>query len=558
MKVLLCQTNTTPNDFAGNYRRICSGVEKGIAEQVDLIVFPELTLPGYLCRDMMFRKGFVEENLERLHSLCNLYQKSPHIVLGYIDKNHTGVGKPFRNMAAVIKNGKIVATYQKQLLPFYDVFDEGRYFQPGNSLTVVEICRQKWGICICEDMWNDKGSDDYNYTNNPVEQYRKIGVNNIISINSSPFVRGKPEKRIQMVMKSNETGGGTVIYCNQLGGQDELVFDGNSFVHHAGTFRRPFFELGMEPMGVVSNTVHRGPDVYDVLKMGLRDYIEKSGFKKVVVGSSGGIDSAVTIALACDVVGPDNVLGVRLPTNISSDHSKGDALQLHKNLGCKDFLVGVEHESFIKHIKESLKANVEPHPVADENIQARLRGMILMYMTNAWGGLLLSTGNKTELALGYCTLYGDMNGGFCPINDLYKMEVYELARQINLAKKVIPENIINKAPSAELAPGQTDEASLLPYPILDNIVRAYIEDYVADFDGFVEWSKWRLGASFCPAANEALRAWLDKDSPEANRKYNELIRKIDQNEFKRRQAAPGIKLTKVAFGVGRRIPIVKR
>lgn len=548
MKTLLCQINTTPNDFSGNMEQIIAGIRHGLKEKVDLIVFPELAIPGYLCKDMMFRKGFVEQNLECLKRVENVTAGSDvTVVLGYIDRNYSGEGKPFRNMAAVIRNGHVIATYQKSLLPFYDVFDEGRYFQPGTDRTVVEICGKKWGICICEDLWNDKDSDDYNYRFNPVENYRVRGIYNIISINSSPYVRGKPQKRFQMVEKIAGKVG-TIIYCNQIGGQDELVFDGNSFVvAHGGTN----VCAGMEQYQIYDD---RGDnrlagtgvvtEPYHMLKLGLKDYVQKSGFKEVVVGSSGGIDSALVISLACDALGPENVHGIRMPSTISSEHSKNDAEQLHKNLGCHDYMVTIAHTPFIGHILANVRMNKDPHPLADENIQARLRGMVLMYFSNAFGALLLSTGNKTELALGYCTLYGDMNGGFCPINDLYKMQVYAMAEEFNLVKdgrkgNQIPRNILTKAPSAELSPGQTDEVSLaLPYPIMDSIVEGYVEHFIADFDSWKEWQK-------------AHSKFDDRE------KYDKMIRLINKNEFKRRQSAPGIKVSPIAFGVGRRLPIVK-
>jgi NAD+ synthetase len=313
-------------------------------------------------------------------------------------------------------------------------------------------------------------------------------------------------------------------------------------------------------------------ETYDMLKLGLSDYINKNKFKSVVVGSSGGIDSALVLSLACDAIGPENVHGIRMPSTISSDHSKSDAAQLHKNLGCHDHLVPIDHGPFVDHILQSLRNDdpirmpLVPKPIANENIQARLRGLVLMYYSNAFDALLLSTGNKTELALGYCTLYGDMNGGFCPINDLYKMQVYEMAKFFNRDGRtgthldrqrfdslahcrkpnLIPEHILTKAPSAELAPGQTDEASLLPYPILDAIVKAYVENFIADFKSFVEWTKSILMRDF---------EWVK--SKDAEEQYKRMIRLININEFKRRQAAPGIKVTPVAFGIGRRLPIVK-
>jgi NAD+ synthetase len=549
MKITICQTNTTPADFRGNCEQIIDGINEG--KNSDLVVFPELSIPGYLCKDIIFREGFIQKNLDWLNFVAGeTLARKCTVVVGYIAANNSGVGKPFRNMAAVIRNGNIIATYQKHLLPFYDVFDEGRYFQPGTELTVVEIGGIRWGICICEDLWNDKGSDDYNYIDNPLESYRRIGVKNIISINSSPFVHDKPYARVRMVKESTA---GMVVYCNQYGGQDELVFDGNSFIMD----NRDVKALATSTYTHYDTDVHepcRGDfnnDLYSMIVLGLKDYIRKSGFKRVVIGSSGGIDSALVVCLACDAIGADNVHAIRMPSIFSSDHSKVDAQRLHENLGCHDYLVPINHTPFVDHILTFLQKS-NPNPLANENIQARLRGNILMYFSNAWDALLLTTGNKTELALGYATLYGDMNGGFAPINDLYKMQVYKLCRQRNFGlgnAKVIPENILTKAPSAELAPGQTDEASLLPYPILDAIVKSYVEHYVADFNTFKTHDCWRLGDQ------QVVMNWLKlKDAEEL---YNRFIRMINNAEFKRRQAAPGIKVSKVAFGVGRRLPIVK-
>lgn len=590
MKTLLCQINTTPNDFDGNCQQIVQGFREGWKRGADLIVFPELSIPGYLCKDMMFRRGFVEENLKHLDALIAHIplEYNPHIILGYIDKNYSGEGKPFRNMAAVIHNRHVVATYQKQLLPFYDVFDEGRYFQPGTERTIVEIGGKKYGICICEDLWNDKGIDDYNYKFNPVEAYRVRGIYDIISINSSPFVRHKPYNRIKMVKEiTGEVG--SVIYCNQIGGQDELVFDGNSFVINKGKVcaaagSDPYLFYDDENKHELDRWASYVNDTaYNMLKLGLKDYIQKSKFKQVVVGSSGGIDSALVLSLACDAIGPENVHGIRMPSTISSDHSKNDAEQLHKNLGCHDHLVPIDHNPFVNQILFNL-GRTDPKPIANENIQARLRGLVLMYYSNAFDALLLSTGNKTELALGYCTLYGDMNGGFCPINDLYKMQVYEMARSYNdyrwhnihpdervgKVKHVIPENILTKAPSAELAPGQTDEASLLPYPVLDTIVQGYIEHFIGDFKSFQTYCFGAQHFAACRGASikelmdgpnqktkeaDVLCEWFK--TPTAQQEYERMIRLININEFKRRQAAPGIKITPVAFGIGRRLPIVK-
>jgi NAD+ synthetase len=549
----MCQTNTIPGDFRGNVDQIKQGILKGYDNNVDIIVFPELTIPGYLCRDMIYEVGFVEKNLKALqeivafNDICQMEKGgNPVIIVGYIDANRTGTGKPFRNMAAVIQDGCVIATYAKHLLPFYDVFDEGRYYEPGNQLAIIDIKGERWGIIICEDGWNDKGSDDYNYNVRPLVKYRDAGVTKIISINSSPFVVGKPVKRYNLF---RDSGFETIIYLNQLGGQDELVFDGNSFITHNGMMvacakQEPFHLVkDFEPM-----VYEKAPleEMYDALKIGLYDYVTKNGFKEVVLGSSGGIDSAVVIALACEVLGPTNVHGIRMPSKWSSTGSVNDALQLHQNLGCNDHYFPIEHDAFLDRLLTELKCNNIYNPVASENIQARIRGNTVMHFSNAYGGLALTTGNKTELALGYTTIFGDMAGGFAPICDVYKMQVYAIARYINRSGTIIPQAIIDKAPSAELAPGQTDEASLLPYPILDIIVKAYIEDYIGDFKTFSSRYK----------QVDVINNWLE--SPDAQKQYDRMIKIIKSQEFKRRQAPIGTKISKVAFGMGRRLPIVKR
>jgi NAD+ synthase (glutamine-hydrolysing) len=609
LRTLLCQINTTPGDFDGNVEAIKKGMLEGFKHKADLIVFPELSIPGYLMRDMVFDSGFVEENLRRLEEIKSFYdvavgvnsnQYHPTVVVGYVDHNHCGWGKPFRNMAAVIRDGVIIGTYAKQLLPFYDVFDEGRYFQPGTELCVIEVCGDKWGICICEDVWNDKGSDDYSYSNNPIQKYRDLGVDNIISINSSPFAQGKPKRRMRMLQRSTQVGNhqGRMIYVNQTGAQDELVFDGHSMIVENG--RVSFFAEGSDQYRLYDEKEHartynsaewRNDDyfsdraqqhLYEALITGLRDYITKTGHKEVVVGSSGGIDSAVVLALACEAIGPENVHGIRMPSIFNSQSSSDDALALHTNLGCHDYAVPVEHQPVIDQIRKNLIATDRTqwlvddtdcdadlskvdstllaascpkpfNPVANENIQARIRGNIIMWFSNAYGVLPLTTGNKTELALGYCTLYGDMNGGFAPINGLYKLDVYDVARYINERNPVIPENILNKAASAELAPGQTDEASLLPYAILDPIVRACIEGQITNFRKFFD-SATDWGTSI--DSRRAVSNWVNTGP--AEKEYNRMIKLIKINEFKRRQAAPGIKVSKIDFGTGRRYPIVKR
>lgn len=540
MKIMICQINTTPRDFEGNFSKISKGIELAKINNSDLVVFPEATIPGYLCQDLMYSANFIKSNHQYLQKVIEASNGcKSHIVIGYYDHNTKGVGKPFANKAAVICNGCLIGTYQKRLLPFYDVFDEGRYFEPGSDLLVINIKNEKWGILICEDLWNDKDVDNYNYHSNPVNEYRKIDVNNIISINSSPYVIGKPNKRIEMLKKISKDMN-TIIYVNQIGGQDELVFDGNSCIISNNHIKHIQQEKYKDTYQVAFDSYddqqpNINDDLREILVLGLRDYINKSGFKSVVLGLSGGIDSAVVAALACEAIGPKNVNCVLMPSVYSSQGSKIDAINFTEVFGCNKIYIPINHGSLLEYINNNTNNELLPYnKVADENIQARLRGLTLMHLSNAYGWLLLTTGNKTESACGYCTLYGDMAGGFNPIKDLYKYQVYSIASQYK-----IPINIINKPPSAELAPGQTDEASLLPYKILDLIVKSYIEDYVNDFDVFAENN------------NE----WCNL--PNSRNDYERIIKLCDSMEFKRRQSAPGIKVSKVAFGIGRRLPIVK-
>lgn len=610
MKIALGQINTTPNDFEGNTAQISGAIQYAGAKGVDLLVFPELSIPGYLCKDLIYRKGFVEKNLACLSEISSVTREFPKltVVVGYIGKNIGRPGKKFTNMAAVIRNGLILSHYQKQLLPFYDVFDEGRYFEPGNQSAFVEIAGKRCLITICEDIWNDKGQDDYNYTNNPLSEVSSDQVDLIINISSSPYGFKKPQQRLKMLQKISKDRKVSLIYVNQIGGQDELVFDGRSsifvdgsLIYETGTVKSsdsscPIVDLPYDgPVSItrkngttsdigytnikqatdnILSSYHGGAkELYNSLIVGLRDYIRKAGFEQVVLGSSGGIDSAVVASLACDAVGPDNVHCIMMPSIFSSEGSIEHAMALHKALGCNQYTVPIEHQHLVKSINSYFPQSSKKYSkVADENIQARLRGLTVMHASNAFGYLPLTTGNKTELALGYCTLYGDMNGGFNPIADLYKDQVYAIARHINTGEiilntigEVIPKEIIDKAPSAELAKGQTDETGLgASYAFLNAVVRSFIEDFVNDISSFILWLE-EGNVTYYPFATDAdkdnmrdiLSSLLSNNSP-WEKTYYSLIRRIDYMEFKRRQAAPTIKVSAVAFGTGRRLPIVQK
>jgi NAD+ synthase (glutamine-hydrolysing) len=584
MKVMLAQINTTPGDFENNWHRIKNAIHYG-NDDPDVIVFPELTIPGYLSQDLMYHKEFVDKNIEYREKLVqlSLSVNHPYIIVGYIDHNTTGSGKPFRNMAAVIQGGKLIATYQKQLLPFYDVFDEGRYFEPGKEPCVVYMHGHKVGITICEDVWNDKGSDDYNYANNPIETYRKLGVDTIISINSSPYVEGKAWKRIQMAAKSVDRNPiKYFVYVNQIGGQDELVFDGRSFVIRAEgyttettlthvsknhladsyeTYNLKSYESGLTDNFNTNCYFNQGyaPKLRDMLVLGLRDYVYKTGFEQVVFGSSGGVDSAVVATLAVDALGAENVHAIMMPSKFSSQATESDALLLHQNLGIKQYHAPITHAH--KLMLESLNTaafasafkSMGYNEVANENIQARIRDVYIMHFSNAFGALPLGTGNKTESAVGYYTHF-DMSFGFAPLKDVYKQQIFEMAK----ADKRIPENIWKKPPSAELAEGQTDEDNLLPYHILDVIVRANIEDHIGTMEMFKKWLKSNnhKDGHLEDSPKTDLSIWCDQESSAQD--FERIIKMIARNEYKRRQTCPGVKVTPVAFGIGRRYPIVQR
>lgn len=569
LKVCLGQINTTPGDFEGNLTATLKGIEHASAEKADLIVFPELSIPGYLSQDLMYHSRYVDRNLESLEKIREASEKCHpdlHIVVGYIDRNHDA-GKPFYNMAAVLRHGNIVGTYKKQLLPFYDVFDELRYFEPGTELLTLEIAGQQVGVTICEDLWNDKGSDDYNHKTNPFAQYRDLGVDLVVSLNSSPYVKNKPEQRLKVIGPGTEDGP-TVVYVNQYGGQDELVFDGRSFVirdgkllHLASRIDADSFECVDLNAEVAANVSLETPSLYDLLVLCLKDYVFKSGFQRLVLASSGGVDSAVVCQIACDAVGAENVHAIRMPSIFSSGHSRDDALALHQNLGCVDYEIPIDHEVTVNFVNSQLAegkssdnlvvqklADGYGH-VADENIQARLRDLYVMHFSNAFAAMPLSTGNKTESACGYYTHF-DMNFSFAPIKDLYKFQVMEIAQ----AHKHIPENIWRKPPSAELAEGQTDEASLLPYSVLDPIVAAHIEDYVSTFSEFQAWVELH-GERFTSSVTQ-LKDWLRSENAELS--YRRIVNLMGRMEYKRRQTCPGTKVSRVAFGIGRRLPIVEK
>lgn len=541
MRIALAQLNTTVGDLPGNEEKILAAAERARQAAVDLVVFPELTTTGYPPRDLLLKKEFVARNLAVLHRLAKASGDLAMLV-GYVSENSTGPGRDVANEAALLQGGRIVATRRKTLLPTYDVFDEDRYFEPATENAPVEIAGRACGITICEDIWNDREFwPQRRYRADPVAGLIAAGAREILNISASPWCVGKEKVRGQMLASLAGKTRRPVVLCNLVGGNDELIFDGHSMVFNARgeliaegkSFEEDFLVVDTEkspPITAANPPVEE--KVYRALVLGLRDYFHKCGFRSAVLGLSGGIDSAVVACLAVEALGSANVHGVSLPSRFSSPGSLEDARELASRLGIRYDAIPIEpcFESALGQLKPAFEGR--PQETTEENLQARLRGVILMALSNKFGSLLLTTGNKSELAVGYCTLYGDMCGGLAVISDVPKTMVYRLAHWINRERELIPASSLTKAPSAELRANQTDQDTLPPYEILD----AILEQYVVYGKSMGEIAK--MG------------------HPEETVK--QVIRLIDINEYKRRQAAPGLKVTTKAFGVGRRFPIAQR
>ena len=540
MKIALAQINQTVGDFQNNIEKIRLTIDHARSKNADLVVFPELAITGYPPKDFLDIPAFVDENLKALEKITRSVSGISAII-GFVDKNKRPHGKLVHNAAAFIQDKKIISIHHKSLLPTYDVFDECRYFEPAYTISPVKFMDYTLGISICEDIWNDEEFWTRPlYEKDPIEDLVSNGADVIINISSSPFAVGKHDKiRLRMLIHDAVKYKVPFVYVNQVGGNDDLVFDGNSTVINAEgklIAQAAAFEEDLMVVDIENPTVQAQPKAYapiesvhKALIMGLRDYVIKCCFKKVIVGLSGGIDSAVTAALAVESLGRDNVIGVLMPSQFSSRGSIDDAVKLAQNLGIiyKTIPIKDVFETYQNILKTEFKDR--PFDIAEENLQARIRGNILMALSNKYGYLVLTTGNKSELAVGYCTLYGDMSGGLALISDIPKTMVYELARYINREREVIPQNSIDKPPSAELKPNQFDQDTLPPYDILDGILKAYVED--------------------AKSIGEIIRMGFDEKI------VREVIRKVNRNEYKRRQAAPGIKVTSKAFGSGRRMPI---
>ncbi len=545
MKIALAQFNPTVGDFEGNAARVLSLASQARQRAAELVVFSELCLCGYLPLDLLERPAFIDRNHETLKEVAS--QMPLPAIVGYAGRvNHDiqRAGKSIANRAALIYEGRVVFEQSKMLLPTYDVFDESRYFQPGDKQYVYGLGREQLGITVCEDAWNDKTFwSNPLYNRDPVSELIAQGTSVLINISASPYTLGKRTLRHEMLRSIALRHNRPVIYVNQCGGDDSLIFDGSSFAITAQgeiAAQAKAFEEDIVLFDTVTglgDINDQPPDeiayAHQALVTGTRDYVQKCRFSKTIVGLSGGVDSAVVASIAVAALGPSNVLGVSMPGPYSSEGSKIDARALAQKLGI-DFLtipIGPVFEAY-RTVLNPIFGDRKPD-ATEENIQARIRGNYLMALSNKFGSMVLSTGNKSENAVGYCTLYGDMAGGLAVISDVPKMMVYELARYINREREVVPHSTIEKPPSAELRPDQKDTDSLPPYEVLDVILKAYIEDVQSPEE-------------------IACRHNFDE------KMVREIALKVDRNEYKRKQAAPGLKITSRAFGFGRPFPIAQR
>lgn len=546
MKIALGQINTTVGDLTGNVERMISMAHEASAQGAQVVVFPELSITGYPPRDLVEKPTFIERSEQSVKRLASeTVNLDIALVCGYVGRASSTAGKNATNSAAVLKKGSILFQQTKMLLPTYDVFDEARYFAPADNQKLFRLDQAPVALTICEDAWNDKQFWERQlYRRDPVDELIASGGQVLISINASPYHMGKRALRHEIFTAAARHHGVPVVYVNQVGGNDSLVFDGTSFAMNAEGKMIASAASFAEDMVFVDLAQNHGdhhqtlPDecdaAYEALVLGTRDYIQKCGFRRVLLGLSGGIDSSLTAAIAADAVGPENVVGVGMPGPFSSEGSVNDARALAANLGIRFELAPITpmYGEFLK-VLDPLFAGA-PRDVTEENLQARLRGVTLMGLSNKWSAIVLTTGNKSELAVGYCTLYGDMCGGLAVISDVPKTLVYSLSRVANKRHpNAIPASVFEKPPSAELRPDQKDTDSLPPYEVLDPILRAYVEE------------------SRSPQQiSDELRVPVDL--------VKQIVNLVDRNEYKRQQAAPGIKVTSKAFGIGRRFPIAQK
>lgn len=547
MRIGLAQLNPIVGDLPGNRRLIMDAYRTLVAQGADVVVYPELAICGYPPRDLLFKSRFVSDIEASLDEIAAQIGDVPTFI-GTVAANPAPTGRRFFNAAAFCHKGRVVNIAHKCLLPTYDVFDEDRYFEPAaNPPLVLNFGGKVVGVTICEDIWTHPQLAPRNlYHFEPVRFLAGQKLDLMVNLSASPWHHGKGDVRNQLVTDAARQLGCPVVYVNAVGGNDELIFDGGSLVSNSQgrvVASLPSFESAVRvvdldapapsvPAALTPSPSEDLADIHAALVLGLRDYAHKSGFKKALIALSGGIDSALVAEIAVAALGADNVIGVSLPSSISSQHSRDDARDLARNLGIRFETIAIADtvaaaEASLGGVFAGLERDV-----TEENIQARVRGVIMMALSNKFHALLLTTGNKSEVAVGYCTLYGDMCGGLAVISDVFKTQVYDLCRWINREREIIPVNTIEKPPSAELRPGQTDQDSLPPYELLDAILRGYVEAGLSRRD--------LIAQGFAAVV------------------VNDIARKVDLNEYKRKQMAPGLKITPLAFGVGRRIPIVQK
>ena len=547
MKIGFAQLNPIVGDLRGNFEKILQAYERLAAGGAELVLTPELAITGYPPQDLVFKSRFVPETLEVLEQLHARVGQAA-LLVGFVDRNE-GRGKPFHNAAALLESGRPIRKTYKSLLPTYDVFDEDRYFEPARCVEVLDVCGRKVGVTICEDIWTEHYLPRPLYDVEPVRSLIDQGAEIIVNLSASPFSLHKPSIRREMVGALARAYQRPICYCNAVGGNDQLIFDGNSIavnstgrlIARLASFREDEAIIDTNSTSVFEFREGKMPEeLFAALSLGLRDYLQKCNFKSAVLGLSGGIDSAVSAVIAVDALGAENVVGVSMPSQYSSRGSIEDAKTLAKNLGIKLLHIPIaEPFAVFKAQFKEIFAGL-PENETEENMQPRLRAMTLMALSNKFGHLLLTTGNKSELAVGYCTIYGDMAGGLAVISDVPKTMVYELGRWINSdyaaragrTDELIPRSTIDKPPSAELKPNQKDQDTLPPYEILDEILRLYVEENLSARDIITH------------GFDEKTVRWVQ--------------RRVDLNEYKREQAAPGLKVTTRAFGVGRRMPIAQK
>ena len=539
MKIGFAQLDTTVGDLKGNSERILRAYGHLVAAGADLVLTPELALTGYPPQDLVFKSRFVPETLEILEQLHARIGRAA-LLVGFVDRNQ-GRGKPFHNSAALLETGKPIRKTHKSLLPTYDVFDEDRYFEPAHRVEPYEIHGKRVGITICEDIWTEHYLPRPLYDVEPVRSLVDQDAEIIVNLSASPFSLHKPAVRWEMVGALARTYQRGIFYCNAVGGNDQLIFDGNSIAVNSGgnlIAQLPAFRENEAIIDSETTTTaeFREPtvseDLFAALSLGVSDYLRKCNFKSAVLGLSGGIDSAVVAVIAANALGAENVVGVSMPSPYSSQGSIDDARDLARNLGIKHLQIPITTTfATLRAQLEGIFAGLSEDNT-EENMQSRLRAVTLMALSNKFGHLLLTTGNKSEIAVGYCTIYGDMAGGLAVISDVPKTMVYELARWMNRKNDIIPRSTIEKPPSAELRPNQKDQDTLPPYEVLDEILRLYVEENLSARDIIAH------------GFDEKTVRWVQ--------------RRVDLNEYKREQAPPGLKVTTRAFGVGRRMPIAQK